>query len=83
MQKRTYNRRMFDPVKARKQPDTEQDVRHDAHRFLKAHVFMEKLRRYANDITMQEYRDLRTMALDGDLPGAEKKLDVILRTKRW
>ena len=59
------------------------EIQRDAAKFLKAHMFTEKLRKYKLQLTMQEYGDLRQMALNGDLKGAEKKLEDILGYKSF
>ena len=57
-------------------------IRSDANRFLKAHSFIERLRRYSDKITMLEYKNMRNMALNGDLEGAENKLQEILNYRQ-
>ena len=56
-------------------------VRADANKHLKAHGFIERLRKYADKLTMNEYKELRTQALDGDIEGASLKLNDILMNK--
>lgn len=58
-----------------------EDIRQDASRFLRVHMFTERLRKYIKVLTMQEYRDLRQQALDGDINGAAMKLENILSNK--
>lgn len=59
------------------------DIQVDAAKFLKAHLFTEKLRKHADNLTMQEYTSLRKQALDGDLVGARARLEDILNNKVW
>lgn len=54
-------------------------VKKDAMRYLRAREFLDKLRLYRKSIDTQTYRTLRWQALDGDLQGAEKGLERILR----
>lgn len=61
----------------------ESDVRNDAAKFLRAHMFTERLRKHAGYLTMQEYGSLRQQALDGDVEGASKRLVDIMRNKAW
>lgn len=87
VQKATFmnrsKRELFDLDRTQRQKVEEHDVRHSAHRFLEAHVFIERLRKYNKALTMQEYRDIRQMALDGNIDMAQEKLDIILREKSW
>ena len=57
------------------------DIQADATKFLKAHMFTERLRKYQLTLTMQEYTDIRKQALDGDIQGAEAKLKDIIGNK--
>ena len=75
------NNHAVSKVPAVAQWENEQEARHDAHRFLKAHVFIEKLHKHSNVLTMCEMSELRQMALDGKLGDAWLKLDAILRFK--
>ena len=59
------------------------EIQRDAAKFLKAHMFTERLRKYQLELTMQEYSDIRKQALDGDIEGAEKKLREILGNKSF
>lgn len=52
-----------------------------ANAYLKAHFFLRKLKHYSLKLTGQEYKTLRGQALAGDVEGATKGLDVILRRK--
>lgn len=49
--------------------------------YLKAHFFLRKLKKYTHKLTGQEYKTLRGQALAGNVEGATKGLDVILRRK--
>lgn len=79
--RRVYKRPYFNPDNARKRVYSEAEIRHDAHKYLRAHMFIERLRKYSKELTMQEYKDLREIALNGDLDLAHKKLEIILREK--
>ena len=59
------------------------DIRTEAGRHLRAHFFVERIRKYTDVLTMEEYRQLRNMALDGDLAGANNKLNVILSNRDY
>ena len=57
----------------------ETSVRSDAQRYLKAREFLEKLRKVQNKLNVQTYKTLRGHALSGDVQGAEKGLQRVLR----
>lgn len=57
-------------------------VEADAMRYLKAREFLEKLRKVQNKLDAQTYKTLRGQALSGDVQGAEKGLERILR-REW
>lgn len=57
----------------------ETTVEADAMRYLKAREFLEKLRKVQNKLDVQTYKTLRGQALSGDVQGAEKGLERILR----
>lgn len=57
----------------------EKSIQKDAMRYLRAREFLDKLRLYRKSIDTQTYRTLRGQALNGDLQGAEKGLERILR----
>lgn len=59
----------------------ETSVPQDAQRYLKAREFLEKLRKYQNELDAQTYKTLRGQALNGDVQGAEKGLQCILRSR--
>ena len=52
-----------------------------ANAYLKAHFFLHKLKKCNSKLTWQEFKTLRGQALAGDVEGATKGLDVILRRK--
>lgn len=54
-------------------------VEEDAMRHLKAREFLEKLRKVQNKLDAQTYKTLRGQALSGDVQGAEKGLQRVLR----
>lgn len=80
-ERKVYKRPYYSPDVVKNQLISEQAAQRDAHRYLRAHVFIEQLRKYTKRLTMQEYKDLRQMALDGDINGAFEKLQVILDEK--
>ena len=49
--------------------------------YARAAPFLNRLRGYRKILTFQQWRTLRGQALNGDLEGAERGLDVIIR--RW
>ncbi len=53
-------------------------IRQDAKKYMMANMFIERLRKYNEVLTLNEYRMLREQALGGDLDGAKSKLDDIL-----
>lgn len=57
-------------------PMTAAEIKYDAHRYAMALSVLDELRRAykRNEITAQEYRDLRNMALNGDKTGATRGL---------
>lgn len=57
----------------------EKSIKKDAMCYLKAREFLDKLRLYRKSIDTQIYRTLRGQALNGDLQGAERGLERILR----
>lgn len=57
----------------------ETSVPQDAMRYLKAREFLEKLRKHQNELDAQVYRTLKRQAISGDVQGAEKGLERILR----
>lgn len=59
----------------------EQNIKHNASKFVKARAFIEMLRRNMQYLTMAEYRDLRGIALDGEIEVAQRKFDVLMRNK--
>lgn len=60
----------------------ETSVPQDAQRYLKAREFLEKLRKSQGRLDAQTYKTLRGQALNGDVEGAEKGLQRILR-REW
>lgn len=60
----------------------ETSVEQDAMRYLKAREFIEKLRKHQKELDAQAYRTLRGQAISGDVQGAEKGLQRILR-REW
>lgn len=60
----------------------ETSVKQDAQRYLKAREFLEKLRKAQKQLDAQTYRTLRGQALNGDVQGAEKGLERIIR-REW
>lgn len=79
--RKVYKRPYYSPDTLKNQRIGEQMVQADAHKYLRAHLFIEQLRKYSRKLTMQEYKDLRQMALDNDIDGAMKKLQTILYDK--
>lgn len=57
-------------------------VAQDAQRYLKAREFLEKLRKVQNKLDTQTYKTLCGQALSGDVQGAEKGLQRIMR-REW
>ena len=55
-------------------------VAQDAQRYLKAQEFLDKLRKVQNKLDAQTYKTLRGQALSGDVQGAEKGLQRVLRS---
>lgn len=54
-------------------------VPQDAQRYLNAREFLERLRKVQSKLDTQTYKTLRGQALSGDVQGAEKGLQRILR----
>lgn len=54
-------------------------VEQDAMRYLKAREFLDNLRKVQNKLDAQTYRTLRGQALSGDIQGAQKGLERIMR----
>lgn len=57
-------------------------VPQDAQRYLKAREFLERLRKVQSKLDAQTYRTLRGQAISGDVQGAEKGLQRVLR-REW
>lgn len=53
-------------------------VEEDAMRYLRAHSFLEQLRKYEKQLDRQQFKTLRGQALSGDVHGAEKGLRTLL-----
>ena len=77
MERRSYNRRMYDPDYA-KRDMVERESRKEANKFLKANEVLTRLRKYHSSLTAEEYYDIRGMALDGNVETAREKLSIIL-----
>lgn len=56
-------------------------IQHDAGVYTRANKFLTALKKHRREITAQEYSTLRGQALAGDIDGATKGLDRILRRK--
>lgn len=53
-------------------------VETDAMRYLRAHPFLEQLKKHEKDLDRQQFKTLRGVALSGDVQAAEKGLRTIL-----
>lgn len=60
----------------------ETSVPQDAQRYLNAREYLEKLRKHQKGLDAQTYKTLRGQALSGDVQGAEKGLQRVLR-REW
>lgn len=54
-------------------------ARRDADAFLRAREFLRALKKCSQHLSWQEYKTLRWQALSGDIAGAVKGLDKIMR----
>lgn len=77
VERRTYSRRMYDTDYA-KRDMVERESRKEANKFLKANEVLTRLRKYHSSLTAEEYYDIRSMALEGNVDTAKKKLGIIL-----
>ena len=50
--------------------------------YIRAQPIIALLRRYSMQLTMEEFREIRRQALDGDLDGAYEKLNERLEERR-
>ena len=54
---------------------------HEPLRYVKAQSFIKSLQRHKEEITCQEYKELRAKAVKGDTAGAIENLEAILRSR--